>query len=216
MGLRYICERRALARRVPPVSDQPIEGSPSWVKSQTFTIEAKPEIPQTIEMMRGPMLQVLLEDRFKLKIHRGTRQVPNYALAVARGGPKLDAAKKDSCTAPPDFSKGIPPPLTLDQPPPCGAFSPDGKGGTRTFCQTLAGLSAEFSALLGRRVADRTGIEGTFDIHLDVDFNGPPCRSCAYIPTAHLKPSLPRRTGFKILPQCFLAGTAMRSLTCTF
>ncbi|HEV3199803.1 MAG TPA: TIGR03435 family protein [Bryobacteraceae bacterium] len=106
-----------------------------------------------------------------LKIHLGTRQVPIYALVVAKGGPKLDAAKKDSCTAPPDFSKGLPPPLRPDQPPPCGAFSPDGKGGTRTFGQTMAGLSAEFSALLDRRVDDRTGIEGTLDIHLDVDFN---------------------------------------------
>lgn len=156
---------------IPRVSDQPIEGSPSWVKSETFTIEGKPEVPQTVEMMRGPMLQALLEDRFKLKIHRGTRQVPIYALVVARSGPKLDASKKDSCTAPPDFSKGIPPPLKPDQPPPCGAFSPDGKGGTRTYGQTLAGLSAQFSALLDRHVADRTGIEGTFDIHLDVDFN---------------------------------------------
>jgi uncharacterized protein (TIGR03435 family) len=167
----YVTYANGAPARFPPVPDQPIEGSPSWVKSESFTIEAKPEIPQTVEMMRGPMLQALLKDRFKLRIHRATRQVPIYALTVARGGPKLDAAKKDSCTAPPDFSKGLPPPLTPDQPPPCGAFSPDGKGGTRTFGQTLAGLSAEFSALLGRRVADGTGIEGNFDIHLDVDFN---------------------------------------------
>ena len=154
-----------------PPKDQPIEEAPAWVKSETFTIDAKPESPQTMEMMRGPMLQALLEDRFNLKIHQGTRHVPIYALVVARGGPKLVAAKKDSCTAPPDFSKGLPPPLRPDQPPPCGAFSPDGKGGTRIFGQTLAGLSAEFSALLGRRVADSTGIEGTFDIHLDVVYN---------------------------------------------
>ena len=128
--------------------DQAIEGGPSWARSETFTIDAKPEGTQTMEMMRGPMLQALLEARFKLKIHRGTRQVPIYALVVARGGPKLDPAKKDSCTAPPDFSKGLPAPLRPDQPPPCGAFSPDGKGGTRTFGQTMAGLTAEFSALL--------------------------------------------------------------------
>jgi uncharacterized protein (TIGR03435 family) len=83
-------------RDVAPVPDQPIEGDPSWVRSETFTIDAKPESPQTMEMMRGPMLQALLEDGFNLKIHRGTRQVPIYALVVAKGGPKLDAAKKDS------------------------------------------------------------------------------------------------------------------------
>ena len=151
--------------------DQPIEGSPSWVKTEIFTIEAKPENPQTTEMMRGPMLQALLEERFKLKIHRGTKQIPIYVLVVAPGGPKLNTAKDDSCTPPPDFSKGVPPPLRPDQPPPCGAFSPDGKGGTRTYGQTLTGLSEEFSALLDTRVADRTGIKGTFDIHLDLDFN---------------------------------------------
>jgi uncharacterized protein (TIGR03435 family) len=116
------------------------------------------------------MLRALLEDRFKLRIHRSTRQVPVYALVIAKGAAKLDPAQKDSCTGPPDFSKGIPPPLTPDQPPPCGAFSPDGKGGTRTYGQTMAGISAEFSALLDRRVEDRTGMEGTFDIHLDVGF----------------------------------------------
>jgi uncharacterized protein (TIGR03435 family) len=152
--------------------DQAIEGGSSWVRSETFTIDAKPEGPQTMEMMRGPMLQALLEGRFNLKIHRGTRQVPIYALVVARGGPKLDAAKKDGCSGPPDFSKGLPAPLRPDQPPPCGAFSPDGKGGTRTFGQTMAGLSREFAAVLDRRVDDRTGIEGTFDIHLDVDYTG--------------------------------------------
>jgi uncharacterized protein (TIGR03435 family) len=61
--------------------------------------------------------------------------------------------------------------LTPDQPPPCGAFSPDGKGGTRTYGQTMAGLSAQFSALLDRRVVDRTHAEGIFDLHLSVDFN---------------------------------------------
>jgi hypothetical protein len=75
------------------------------------------------------------------------------------GSPIPGSINKDSCTGPPDFSKGLPPPLTPDQPPPCGAFSPNGKGGTRTYGQTMAGLSAQFSALLDRRVDDRTGIE---------------------------------------------------------
>jgi len=138
------------------------------VKSETFTIEAKPESPQTLEMMRGPMLQALLEDRFKLKVHQVTKQVPIYALVVARGGPKLDATKKDSCTLIPD---GPPPTRTPNQPPFCGLFGPNSKGGTRTLGQTLAGLSEQFSALLDRDVVDRTGIKGTFDIDLEAPFD---------------------------------------------
>ena len=91
------------------------------MKSETFTVEAKAESPQTMEMMRGPMLQTLLEDRFKLKVHRVTKQVPIYALVVARGGPKLDATKRDRCTLIPN---GPPAPLTPDQPPFCGLFGP--------------------------------------------------------------------------------------------
>lgn len=170
--VRYADGQPARAGNFPmPIPREPIEGEPSWLTSETFTIDAKPESPQTLEMMRGPMLQALLEDRFRLKIHRVTKQVPVYALVVAKGGAKLTATKKDSCTPPPDFSKGMPPMLTPDQAPPCGAFSPDGKGGTRTYDQTMAGLAAQFSVLLDRRVVDRTGVAGNFDIHLAVDFN---------------------------------------------
>jgi uncharacterized protein (TIGR03435 family) len=39
--------------------------------------------------MMGPMTQALLEDRFKWKIRRESREVPAYALTVAKGGSKL-------------------------------------------------------------------------------------------------------------------------------
>lgn len=61
----------------------PIEGGPAWINSERYSINVSPEL------MTWPMLQALLEDRFKLKIHRGTREVPMYALTVAEGGPKL-------------------------------------------------------------------------------------------------------------------------------
>ena len=40
------------------------------------------------------MLQVLLEDRFKLTSHRETREAPVYWLVVAEGGPKLGGRKE--------------------------------------------------------------------------------------------------------------------------
>ena len=43
------------------------------------------------------MMQALLEDRFKLKIHRENGQVPVYALTAGKDGLKLPAAPKGGC-----------------------------------------------------------------------------------------------------------------------
>jgi uncharacterized protein (TIGR03435 family) len=52
-----------------------IEGGPSWIKSAPHTINAKAEGTPSSNVMRGQMLQAILEDRFKLKVHRETRDV---------------------------------------------------------------------------------------------------------------------------------------------
>ena len=71
----------------------PIRGAPPWTRSERYTIEAKPDGAQSSGMMRGPTLQTLLEERFALKVHREAREVPAYALAVDKGGPKLQPSK---------------------------------------------------------------------------------------------------------------------------
>jgi uncharacterized protein (TIGR03435 family) len=75
----------------------PIEGGPTWLKSDTFLISAETESNVTPTMMRGPMLQMILEDRFKLKVHRETREVPVYELTVAKGGLKIHHTVAGSC-----------------------------------------------------------------------------------------------------------------------
>lgn len=88
----------------------PIEGDPDWVSSAMYSIDAKTESPQTPAMMRGPMMQALLEERFQLKTHRETREVPVYLLTVAKGGEKLQPAKEGSCLHldPSDLSQAQP------------------------------------------------------------------------------------------------------------
>ena len=76
---------------------QPIKGSPAWVNSERYTIDAKGEGPARQEMMRGPMMQALLHDRFKLRVHRESREIPVYNLTVAKGGPKLQPYRDGSC-----------------------------------------------------------------------------------------------------------------------
>jgi len=139
------------------------------VRLDHYTIDAKPEQPQTAAMMRGPMLQALLADRFKLKIRRDIKDVPVYALVLAKGGSKLEATKKESCTPIESID-----PIALPgpgQPPPCGTFRPDKNGGVETFGQTLSGLCRQFSAALDRDVVDRTGIPGLFDMHLALSYD---------------------------------------------
>jgi hypothetical protein len=68
----------------PHVWYETLTGGPGWIRSEFYDIEAKPEGTPSREMMGGPMMQALLEDRFKLKIHREVRQVPVYELVIAQ------------------------------------------------------------------------------------------------------------------------------------
>jgi bla regulator protein BlaR1 len=89
----------------------PIEGGPAWLKSDTFLISAETETSPTPAptMMRGPMLQRILEDRFKLKVRRETREVPVYELTVAKGGLKIPHTVPGSCKEEDLVNVGRPP-----------------------------------------------------------------------------------------------------------
>ncbi len=149
--------------------DAPIAGNPPWIQSERFTIDAKAGGPASREMMLGPMLQAVLEDRFQLKIHRETREVAVYAITIAPGGPHLTTAQKGSCIVL-DLSIPAPPPAP-GRPPPvlCGMFRPSGpNGGLEVRGVTIADLCNQLAVWLDRDVIDKTGITGAFDIHLDL------------------------------------------------
>jgi uncharacterized protein (TIGR03435 family) len=74
-----------------------LEGGPAWVQDALYVITAKADSAVTPAMMRGPMLQVLLEDRFRLRIRHETRQGEVYDLTVAKNGPKLRPTQPGSC-----------------------------------------------------------------------------------------------------------------------
>ncbi len=153
---------------------QPINGKAKWITSDRFTIDAKAEGPATAEMMRGPMLRGVLEDRFKLKTHWETREVPVYELTVAKGGLKLPAAKDGACI--PQTPDMVPPaPLGRGQAPTlfCGGFHVplSGKGsGLYAESLTMADLCSRFALTLERDVIDKTGLPGMYDVHLELTF----------------------------------------------
>jgi uncharacterized protein (TIGR03435 family) len=144
------------------------EGGPSWVRTERFSITAKAEGTPSTAMMRGPMLQAILEDRFNLKIHRETKEVSVYELNVAKGGPKLQPFKEGSCI--PRQGELLTSPSAALGEKPCPRFG-FGRGGQYKI--DAQGISLqEFSRIhlsssLGRPVIDKTGIKGLFDFHLE-------------------------------------------------
>jgi len=148
----------------------PINGGPSWIHSAFYEINAKAEGNPSVRMMRGPMMQVLLEDRFQLKIHHQTTEGPVYFLSVARGGPKLHSFTEGSCT--PYYSSDPPPPLQPGQ----EYCRSNIRGLSPASVEVQGGTLDEFSKLLrpvlDRPVINKTGITGRFDIRVEFSREG--------------------------------------------
>ena len=102
---------RVLIRNAYQVHDSQISDGPNWVNSDRFDIVAKGDVGASpafpIQLREGAsklqlMMRALLVDRFKLAVHRETRQIPVYALVVARRdgrlGPELRRSDVD-CAA---------------------------------------------------------------------------------------------------------------------
>ena len=71
-----------------------IVGGPGWSNAERYDITAKANGEPSQAQMRGPMLQALLEDRFKLRLHREAKEVPIYALTLSKNGAKLERSKE--------------------------------------------------------------------------------------------------------------------------
>ena len=146
----------------------PVAGTIGWMKSQLFTINAKSDSPASREMMQGPMMRALLEDRFRLKIHHEKREMKISLLTVAAGGPKLLLHRQATCIAldpkgpPPSRKPGDLTPVHI-----CGSVSRSPRGGVDIIGATTVDLCTLLSAG-DRRVVDGSGLTATYDIHLDV------------------------------------------------
>jgi uncharacterized protein (TIGR03435 family) len=154
---------------------QQLVGAPDWISSERFDIVAKAEGDLGPPVSRdGPsrlqlMIRALLEERFKLKVHREPREVPVYALVLARPDGRLGSGLTVStvdCEALAASRRGAPPP---DLPKPgerlqCGAWV--GFGELTAGAQPLQELVSLLSSTVGRSVVDRTGLNGRYDITL--------------------------------------------------
>jgi uncharacterized protein (TIGR03435 family) len=119
-------------------------------------------------------MQAVLEDRFKLKIHRESRDVQVYELTQVKGGPKLKTAMKGSCASDDREPPFLPSP---DHPLPasfleCGRPFPS-PAGVEFNGASIGNLCRLLSMWADRDVIDKTGMTGMFDFHLDIDSTGP-------------------------------------------
>jgi len=157
-------------QQVFAIGDVPISGGAPWAHAERFDIEAKAEHPQTPDMMRGPMLQKLLEERFQLKVHSSAVEIPVYMLSTAKGGPKLQAAEDGKCQV---WEPGKTLPSAAERKAGvvhCGVFAPlKGRDDiAQMYGATMERFCRQLTALLDRKVIDRTGIEGRFDIQVEL------------------------------------------------
>jgi uncharacterized protein (TIGR03435 family) len=178
---RYIVTNATLKMMIGEafdVRDFQISGGPKWLGSDRFTIEAKPKdatpIPAGaagVNRLR-PMLQSLLEERFKLALHRETRLEQVYELRAAKGGPKL----KESAGPDSNGTEGI--------------FG-RGRGDLKATDAPIAMLANILSQRLARSVIDKTHLSGKYDFALD--YTPDPGEGAAFgpLPADALRPADP-------------------------
>jgi uncharacterized protein (TIGR03435 family) len=124
-----------------------ISGGSTWMTRDYYQIEGTTQTPATPKEMRA-MLQILLADRFKLKLHRESKEMPVYALITGASGSKLQSAKE-----------------------PCGSTGciDVGPGEFRARSATMVSTAATLSNLVDRPVLDMTGLDGRYDFRMKFD-----------------------------------------------
>ena len=155
---------KALVLMAYGIHDFQLSGGPGWISSDRYNIEAKAPAPaafsQEYRTLQDQRLQTLLQDRFKLAIHRETKELPIYELTVAKGGPKL---QPPSCLQRDPGDRTIAPGKTMMDY--CG-FGGWSRSRYEATTGSMTDLAGGLSGLLERTVVDKTGITGTFHILL--------------------------------------------------
>ncbi|HEY7188269.1 MAG TPA: TIGR03435 family protein [Vicinamibacterales bacterium] len=160
---------RLLLQQAYQVQPFQIIGAPNWTTSDRFDIVAKAPDGTAPELYR-PMMRNLLADRFKLKAHMETREMPLYALVLARTdgklGPSLTSAKADCEALARGRRAGGPPPAPPQpgEPMQCGMMV--GIGNMNAGGIAMADLARSLAGFVNRTVVDKTGLNGRYDFQL--------------------------------------------------
>jgi uncharacterized protein (TIGR03435 family) len=145
---------KLLIRNAFRIQDFQIVGGPGWMEADRWDIQTKAE-ENASPVQVNEMLQTLLADRFQLKFHKETRELPVYELVVAKGGQKLQETRPDG------------PPVAGPRGESLGRGTMVvGRGQLAGSGMTMAQLSTMLANTLGRTVIDKTGLTGNYDVKL--------------------------------------------------
>jgi uncharacterized protein (TIGR03435 family) len=132
--------------------DARVLGAPDWDTTTFYNIDAKVDAAEDVAALgklsndqRNLMLQTLLEERFKLKVHHETKELPIYALVVAKSGSKLKEAAPDEAQ----------PMMRMKS-----------RGEIVATGSSLRFLPNLLLREVGRTVVDKTGLTGKYDFTL--------------------------------------------------
>jgi uncharacterized protein (TIGR03435 family) len=173
------------------VTRHEISSGPSWLESERFDIAGKPDIEGAPNMSQlRLMLRKLLADRFQLTVHHESKELPVYALTVAKGGPKL--------TEDTDNPNGLPRFL--------GTGGPQGRSVQNS---TMAEFATDLHGSTGRPVVDQTGLGSKrYDFVLKWTSDAPALNTATGAPPAAVDPEAPpdiftaiqQQLGLKLVP----------------
>jgi uncharacterized protein (TIGR03435 family) len=140
-----------LIQQAYSVKEYQLGGAPKWLQTEYYRIVAKPPVGPVPDGQNAQnrlfeqRMRYLLEERCQLVVHRETRTIPEYALIVAKGGPKLKEMEHDDAKFKLRFGKGF---LTT-------------VGGAK-----IPMLVSILSNQLHYPVVDATGLDKYYDIQL--------------------------------------------------
>jgi len=148
------------------LQDFQMAGAPKWVDSDRFDIQVRGP-KGAVESEAPRRLQSLLAERFALKAHREKRDLPIYALVLARAdkslGPRLRRSQFDSEKIKEQDAKLLREGPATFTPLQCGLIAGRRLGSCGS---TIAELATRFPMYVGRLVVDRTGLTGLYQYDL--------------------------------------------------
>ncbi|HEX4809984.1 MAG TPA: TIGR03435 family protein [Bryobacteraceae bacterium] len=149
-----------------------IADAPSWLSSEHYSVEAKLDDSGADEMRKFSsaqrkdrvmlMVRGLLEERCKLTLRHGMKELPFYVLVVTKNGPKFH----DGNAGPVDLSLASAKGPNGEQLPQGGVWV-TGRGKMVVTGASIGGFAEVLSRRLGQTVLDRTGLKGTYYFKLE-------------------------------------------------